>query len=43
MEKKSGDFIDIINSIGPFNNDPLSERERFLLSIDLVSGLEALQ
>ena len=43
MDRKSGDLVDMINSTGIFKKDPLSEKERFLISIDLVSGLEALQ
>ncbi len=43
MDKKSGDLLDIINNTGKFEFSPLSERQRFLISIDLVSGLEALQ
>ncbi len=43
MDKKSGDLVDMINGTGIFKNDPLSEKEKFLVSIDLVLGLEALQ
>ena len=43
MDRKTGDLVDVINNSGPFQKDPLSERQRFLISIDLVSGLEALQ
>ncbi len=43
MDKKSGDLVDMINSTGEFKKDPLSQKQRFLISIDLVSGLEALQ
>ena len=42
MDIKSGDLVDMINGTGIFLNDPLSEKERFLVSIDLVQGLEAL-
>ncbi len=43
MDRKSGDLVDMINGTGIFKNDPLTEKERFLVSIDLVLGLEALQ
>jgi hypothetical protein len=42
MDRKSGDLVDMINRNGIFKKDPLSEKERFLVSIDLVLGLEAL-
>ena len=43
MDKKSGDLVDMIHNTGIFQQDPLSEIQRFLISIDLVSGLEELQ
>jgi len=43
MDRKSGDVVEMINNTGIFKKDPLSEKERFLVSIDLVLGLEALQ
>ncbi len=42
MDKKSGDLVDMIHNKGIFRGNPLTEKQRFLISIDLVSGLEAL-
>ena len=43
MDRKSGDLVNMISGTGIFKNNPLTEKERFLVSIDLVLGLEALQ
>ncbi len=42
MDRKSGDLVDMIKNTGIFKKDPLSENEKFLVSIDIVLGLEAL-
>jgi hypothetical protein len=36
MDRKSGDLVDMISGTGIFKNNPLTEKERFLVSIDLV-------
>jgi serine/threonine protein kinase len=38
-----GNFYDMINSSGIFEKDPFTEKEKLTISIDLVSGLDALQ
>jgi hypothetical protein len=43
MDRKSGDLVDMIHKTGIFKSEPLTEKEKFLISIDFVSGLEALQ